>query len=135
MTPVSWLGLAYLQKKQYDKAIATIQESVTLSGGSAEEKAYLGYAFAVAGRRSDAMKILAELNSLAAREYISPYLSAVVAVGLGKHAEALDLLNKVYDARSVNLIYLTVEPIFDDLRSDPRFQDLLHRVGLPFKQS
>jgi TolB-like protein/Tfp pilus assembly protein PilF len=129
--PHRLLGLAYLQKDRQDQAIAEIQKSVILSGGSLEEKAYLGYACGVAGRRSEAIKMLGELKARAEREYVSPYLMALVGMGLGNKDQALSWLDQAYDARSVNLIYLNVEPIFDNLRSAPRFNDLLRRVGLP----
>jgi TolB-like protein/DNA-binding winged helix-turn-helix (wHTH) protein/Tfp pilus assembly protein PilF len=129
--PHRLLGLAYLQKNQPDQAIAAIQQSVTLSGGSLEEKAYLGYAYGLTGRRSEALKALRELQEQGERKYVSPYLMAVVATGLGNTDQAFNWLDQACAARSVNLIYLSVEPIFDSLRSDPRFTELLKRVGLP----
>jgi tetratricopeptide (TPR) repeat protein len=129
--PHRLLGLAYLQKNQPEQAIAAIQQSVDLSGGSLEERAYLGYAYGVAGRRSEALKVLGELQEQTKHKYVSPYLMALVAMGLGNRDQALTWLDQAYAARSVNLIYLTVEPIFDGLRSDPRFKDLLRHVGLP----
>jgi DNA-binding winged helix-turn-helix (wHTH) protein/TolB-like protein len=129
--PHRLLGLVYLQKKQPEQAIRAIQRSVALSGGSAEEKAYLGYAYGMAGRRVEALKTLRELQQEAEHKYISPYLMALVAMGFGNKHQALVFLNQAYDARSVNLIYLTVEPIFDALRSEPGFDALMRRVGLP----
>lgn len=129
--PHRLLGLVFLKRNQPGQAITAIQQSVDLSGGSAEEKAYLGYAYGVAGRRADALKVLRELQEQSEHKYVSPYLMALVAMGLGNKDQALAFLKQAYDARSVNVIYLTVEPIFDALRSDPRFNDLLRRVGLP----
>ena len=129
--PHRLLGLAYLQKSQPEQAIAAIQQSVNLSGGSLEEKAYLGYAYGVTGRRSDALNVLAELREQSKHKYVSPYLIALVTMGLGQKDQTLISLNQAYAARSVNLIYLTVEPIFDSLRSDQSFNDLVRRVGLP----
>ena len=129
--PHRLLGLAYLKTNQPDQAIAAIQGSLSLSGGSVEERAYLCYAYGITGHRSESLKVLREIQQQEARKYVSPYLMAVMAMGLGNKDQALNWLNQAYAARSVNLVYLTVEPIFDSLRSDPRFKDLLGRVGLP----
>jgi hypothetical protein len=68
---------------------------------------------------------------VSAIQYVSPYLMAVIEMGLGNKDQTLKWLNQAYSARSVNLVYLKVEPIFDGLRSDPRFAELLRRIGLP----
>lgn len=132
--PHRLLGLAYLRKNQPEKAIAAIQQSVTLSGGSLEEKAYLGYAHAVAGKRGEALKIMRELSEQAQRRYVSPYLMALVAVGLGDKDQALAWLDQAYAAGSINLIYLNVEPIFDSLRSNPRWKELIRSMNYPEEQ-
>lgn len=129
--PHRLLGLTYLKKNQADQAIAAIQRSVTLSGGSLEEKAYLCYAYGITGRRAESLKVLHEIQEQRQHKYVSPYLMAVIEMGLGNKDQALNWLNQAHSARSVNLIYLTVEPIFDDLRSDTRFVELLRRIGLP----
>jgi serine/threonine-protein kinase len=129
--PRRLLGLAYLQKRQPEQAITAIQQSVALSGGSLEEKAYLGYAYGVAGRRSEALKIMGELREQARRRYLSPYLMALVTLGLGDKDQTFAWLDRAYAVRSVNLVYLNVDPIFDSLRSDSRFIKLRQRVGLP----
>ena len=129
--PHRLLGLAYLQKKQPQQAIAAIQRSVTLSGGSLEEKAYLGHAYAVAGQRTEALKIMRELRRQEKGRYVSPYLIALVAIGLGDKDQAFAWLDKACTERSVNMVYMNVDPIFDSLRSDPRFSELRRCVGLP----
>jgi DNA-binding winged helix-turn-helix (wHTH) protein/TolB-like protein/Tfp pilus assembly protein PilF len=128
--PHRLLGLTYLKKNQPDQAIAAIQRSVTLSGGSVEEKAYLCYAYGITGRRGEALKVLREIQEQRGK-YVSPYLMALIEMGLGNKNQALNWLNQAYSARSVNLIYLPVEPVFDGLRSDARFAELVRRIGLP----
>jgi TolB-like protein/DNA-binding winged helix-turn-helix (wHTH) protein/Tfp pilus assembly protein PilF len=128
--PHRLLGLTYLKKNQANQAIAAIQRSVTLSGGSVEEKAYLCYAYGITGRRAEALKLLRQIQEQHGK-YVSPYLMAVIEMGLGNKEQALIWLNQAYSVRSVNLIYLAVEPIFDGLRSDARFAELLRRIGLP----
>ena len=129
--PHRLLGLTYLKKNQADQAIAAIQRSVTLSNGSVEEKAYLCYAYGITGRRAESLKLRREISEQQAEKYVSPYLMAVIEMGLGNKDQALNWLNQAYVARSVNLIYLPVEPIFEGLHSDARFVELLRRIGLP----
>lgn len=92
--------------------------------------AMLGHAYALAGERGKAQEALAELHEMSKRVYFSPYFFAIVYVGLGEKEQALAWLEKTYQDRSSDLIWLKVEPLFDALRSEPRFQDLLRRVGL-----
>jgi serine/threonine protein kinase/tetratricopeptide (TPR) repeat protein len=124
------LGTSLLKKGQPEEGIAEIQKAVALSGDSVEEKAYLGYAYAAIGRRNEAQKVINELTEQSHRKYISPYLLALVYTGLGDKDQAFEWLEKAYSDRAVNLIWLNVEPIFDNLRSDPRFANLVRRVGL-----
>jgi len=124
------LGLAYLQKKMNAEALAEIQQSRALSGGNAEEIGYLGYAYAVTGKRAEAQKVLDELQEQSKRRYVSPWLIALIYTGLGNKDQAFIWLEKAYEDRSVNLMYLKVEPILDPLRSDPRYADLMRRMNL-----
>ena len=124
------LGLALLQKKMNAEALAEIQQSRALSGGSAEEIAYLGYAYGVTGKRAEAQKILEELQEQSKRRYISPYLMALLYIGLSNKDQAFVWLEKSYEERCNNLMFLKVEPILDPLRSDPRFTELLRRMNL-----
>jgi hypothetical protein len=68
---------------------------------------------------------------LSNRRYVSPYSIALIYTGLGEKEQAFAWLEKAYEDRSSLMIYLKVEPMLDSLRSDPRFTDLLHRIGLP----
>ncbi len=74
---------------------------------------------------------LAELREMSKRQYVSPFLFVVVYLGLGDKDQTFAWLEKTYQDRSSFLIWLKVEPLFDSLRDDPRFQDLLRRGGLP----
>ena len=93
--------------------------------------ASLGHAYALSGERDKANQILAELRAMSKHRYISPYLFAVVYLGLGDKDQTFAWLDKAYRDRSFYLIWLKVEPLFDSLRDDPRFADLLRRVSLP----
>ena len=125
------LGEAYEQKKMYTQAIATYQKGITQAERHPWLIAGLGHAYALSGERDKAQHALDELREVSKNRYITPYLIAVVYVGLGNKDQAFVWLDKAYQDRSFFLIWLKVEPLFDPLRDDPRFQDLVRRVGLP----
>jgi len=83
------------------------------------------------GERSQALRILDELKGASKQKYVSAYSFAVIYLGLGEKDQAFAWLEKAYEERSFLLPYLKVDPIWDPLRSDPRFADLLRRMGLP----
>jgi len=124
------LGLALVQADRFEEAIAELNKAGALSGGSPLMKAALGYAYAVSGRRGEAMKILTELQKRAERSYVSASEIAAIYAGLGDWDRAMAWLEKAADERAFHLVYLKVRPEFAPLRSDPRFADLLRRVGL-----
>jgi len=126
-----YLGQTYEQKKMYVQAIETLQKGMTQAERHPQLLALLGHACALSGERDKALKALAELREMSKAHYVSPYLFAVVYAGLGDQDQAFAWLDKAYQDRSYFLIWLKVEPLFDSLRSDPRFEDLLRRVGLP----
>lgn len=125
------IGNVYLHKGMYDEAIAEYQKAIPLSGDSPDEPAMLAYAYALSGRRGEALQIIDELKQRSKRSYISPTIIAFIYGGLGEKDLAFELLDKAYEGRDFILVLLKVEPIFDPLRSDPRFSVLLKRVGLP----
>jgi len=125
-----YLGLAYEQKAMYAEAIAELNKAATLSNGSAQMKATLAHAYAMAGKAGEARKILNELEETAKQRYVSPYDIATIYAALGEQNRAFDWLEKAYEERSGWLAYLKINPILDNLHSDPRFADLLRRIGL-----
>ena len=123
------LGQAFAQKHMYDEAIAEFQRAIDLSGHNGAFDSNLAYAYALSGRKEEAIQIV---KNLEAREDQNPSADANVAliyVGLGDQDQAMNWLNKAYEARFNPSILL--RPAFDSLRSDARFQDLLRRIGLP----
>lgn len=90
-------------------------------------KAELGHAYAVAGKRDEAHKTLDEM---AKQRQISPHYFALIYAGLGEKDRAFEWLNKSYEERAERLVWLKVDPRLDNLRSDPRFTDLLRRISL-----
>ena len=102
----------------------------TLAGGNPVYLSSLGHAYALAGNVVQARRALHELDELSKRRYVSPYEKAVVHAGLGENEEAFALLEGAYAERAGALVYLQVEPRLDRLHADPRFGNLVKRVGL-----
>ena len=126
-----FLGHTYAANKQFEQAIAAAQKAVDVSERAPGALGMLGLAYAMAGKKDEANKILNELLELNKRRYVTPAAVANVYIGLGNKDEAFVWLEKAFQERSNYLAYLKVFPILDPLRSDPRFADLVQRVGLP----
>ncbi|PWT86721.1 MAG: hypothetical protein C5B58_00920 [Acidobacteria bacterium] len=122
------LGWAYLCKSQYEPAILALQKGCAMWPGSSPI-AWLGGTYAVAGFHDEAKKILDQLNELSRQRYVTPYGVARIHMSLGKREEALHWLEKAYEQRAEWMVILKVDQCFDDLRNDPRFQDLLRRMN------
>jgi TolB-like protein/DNA-binding winged helix-turn-helix (wHTH) protein/Flp pilus assembly protein TadD len=122
------LGQAFLQKHRYDEAIAELQKAVAFSGGSTTSTSSLAYAYAVSGRRNEALKILSDLKSQPSEKFSNAPEIALVYIGLDDKDQAMAWLEKGYAERFNPGVLM--RPLFFPLRSDPRFQDLLHRIGL-----
>ena len=125
------LGLAYEQKDRFDDAITEFQKAITLSGNSPLMIATLGRAYAKAGKRNEANRVLDELQKLSAIRYVSSLELAAIYAALGESEQAFQRLETAYKERSFHLINLGVRPEFGPLRTDPRFKDLVRRIGLP----
>ena len=126
-----WIGQANLGKGMYEEGIANINKAIALSDGNVRMKATLGYAYAKAGKRGEAEKIIAELQEQSKAKYVSPYFIAVIYSGLKQKDQAFEWLEKAYQERHPYLTLVKVEPVFDNLRSDPRYAELLRKIGLP----
>jgi tetratricopeptide (TPR) repeat protein len=127
----AWLGLILEQKGRLAEAIAQFQKDVeTSSRGSSTTKANLGHAYAASGNREAAQKIIAELQEQSKSKYVSAFEIALIHAGLGEKDQAFVWLDKAYEERSSELVTLTTEPRFDNLRSDPHFTELARRIGL-----
>ncbi len=125
------LSTAYASKGQYEEAIATAQAGLKVAPDNSGILSQLGYAYARLGQRGEAQKVLAQLLALAKQQEVSGALIAMLYAGLGDQNQAFGWLEKAYEARSYNLLFLKASPRFDILRSNPRFADLVRRVGLP----
>lgn len=124
------LGWAYRQQAMFEEAIAEFQKALTFFKGSGDALAALGHTFARSGRTSEARRVLEGLKKPSPGTYVSPGHTALVYLGLDQKDEALKWLQKAYQDRYAWLVFLKVDPIFDSLRSDPKFRDLVRRVRL-----
>jgi tetratricopeptide (TPR) repeat protein len=131
--PHTFLAAAYEQKGMLKEATTAFQKAITITQGPARTQATagLGYVYAVSGRKAEARKILAELQSLSEHRYVPATDTALIYAGLGDKDKAFAWLDKAYEEHSFSLSNLKVEPRFDPLRSDPRFADLLRSIGFP----
>jgi serine/threonine protein kinase/tetratricopeptide (TPR) repeat protein len=124
------LGMVYREKAMYEEAIEAFQKARIFDEGNTWVTAEIGHAYAVSGNRSEAQKVLDQLEQLSKRRYVPPDNIALVYLGLGKKNLTFEYLEKACEDRCVGMSWLKADPIFDSLRSDPRFIKLLKKVGL-----
>jgi eukaryotic-like serine/threonine-protein kinase len=132
-----YLALAYVQKGMPQEAIAELRKLIKApeSGpipdkvveAESEASASLGFAYGMAGKQSEARAILEQLDALSKRRYVSPLYFAIVYAGLKENDKAIEYLNKAFEARHPGLVLIRIEPMFDGLRSDDRFKQLIKR--------
>src|SRR5262245_31368076 len=125
-----YLALGYDLQGKYNESVPEFQKALSLSPASTLIKSELGYAFAKSGRREDALRVLDELQRSSGQRRASPFHFALIYVGLGEKDRAIELLNKACDERAERLVWLRVDPRFDPLRQDPRFYEIMIRMGL-----
>src|SRR5271168_154262 len=124
------LGRCHIQKQAYGEAIAEFRKALEMSPTSLGDLAYLGLSHGLASQPTEARGILAQLAELRERQYVSLFYSALVHLGLGETDSVFDCLRKACDDRYPQVAYLRTDPVFDPLRSDSRFVDLLQRIGM-----
>src|SRR5262249_42424190 len=120
-----YLGMAYDAIGRHDAAIEELQIALAQSGGSSVIVGLLGYALASAGRHAEARALIDELNAREATQYVPAFNRAIIEVGFGDADRAFEHLDRAIDERSSWLVSLNVEPLFDPIRSDRRFTDLV----------
>jgi serine/threonine protein kinase/tetratricopeptide (TPR) repeat protein len=131
------LGEAYVAKGLPEEGLAETQRGMALDApnldqtpGRWDRYPLLAYAYAAAGRRGEALKILDEQQRLAKARYVSPYNFAIIYTGLGDKDRAFEWLSKCVEEHTLIIFHLKSRPLFDSLRSDPRYVDLLRRMNL-----
>ena len=126
-----YLGWAYTQKGMYEEAIAEYEKALSMSSRRHSlVLAALGYTYAVAGRAKEARAVIGELEAQAKEKNVSPYRFALVYTGLGDKDMAFRWLNRAYEEQDIMMIHVNITPFSDSLRQDPRFEELMRRMGL-----
>ncbi len=124
------LGLVYEQQRRYQDAAAQFERAMAIAGRGTNALASLGHLYGVSGRRADAEAVLRELLERAQTRRLYSYQVALVYAGLGRRDDAFKWLERAYDERATLLSYLKMDPRFDALRDDARFEALLRRMHL-----
>jgi len=123
-------GFNFVGKEMWKEAIASLKRFVALSMNSPIGIGHLGLAYALSGQTDEALKMLDELNELSKKRYVSSLYKALIYGGLGKKDQAFEYLDKAYDERESWMATLKTAPFMDSLRSDPRYEVLLKKIGL-----
>ena len=118
-----------LRKECFPRAIAEARKARELSGVSTHPIALLGYALAKSGKQAEARAEIEGLLKLSTERYVPPYSIALIYNGLDERDKALAWLERGYEQRDPKMVFLKVESKWNNLRDDPRFQDLFRRVG------
>ena len=129
--PHLWVSKAYGSRGLYPEALSEAQKAASYSGRAPRYVAGVGDALAAAGKRAEAHNIIDELVRSSKSGHVSPFYIAEVYSTLGERDQAFEGLEKAYQLRDDELIWILIDPSFDNIRSDPRYADLLRRMGLP----
>jgi serine/threonine-protein kinase len=127
------LGAAYEQKRKFAESLEAYSKASLFSRGHPIAVAALGHAYALAGRKEDAFNMLELLQEKSQDEYVAPYWKAIVHMSFGEYQRALDLLELSLAEHDGSLVFLSVDPMFDAIRSDKRFRMLLEKLDVGSK--
>ncbi len=126
-----FVSRVYHEKQMLKEAVAALAKAQELFPSNTESTALLGYALAMAGNRIDAETIRNDLIELANREYVAQYNLAMIHNGIGESEKALDYLERAFAERNVLMVFLKVEPKWNNLRTERRFINLMKRMNFP----
>jgi serine/threonine protein kinase/tetratricopeptide (TPR) repeat protein len=124
-------GICLVAKGRYDEGIAELQKAIALAENVALPRGFLGYGYARAGRKDEALRLLEELEELSRHRYVTPIAKAFTYAGLGDEVRMFEALEEAYQQRCPTLAWSGVAAHWDDWRAHPRFQDLLRRMNVP----
>jgi eukaryotic-like serine/threonine-protein kinase len=124
------MGEAYIQKGMYLEAAAEYEEAITLSKRNSLPVTMLGYIAARRGNDAGARATIRELEAMKEERNVPPTRFALIYTALGDKDAAFEWLNRAYDERDIQTVYVNVNPLFDSLRDDPRFAQFVQRLGL-----
>jgi serine/threonine protein kinase/TolB-like protein/Flp pilus assembly protein TadD len=123
-------GTAYVMQSRFEEAIEEGERAAALSRRGPAALSYLGMAYCRAGRRGEAQQVLNELVELSKRTYVNPFSFFSIHLGLGQNDQALERLEEAVQSHLSGMIFIRVNPEFDPIRSEPRFKELVRRMGL-----
>jgi TolB-like protein len=126
-----YLAGSYLALKNLNDAIITAQKLVQLSGGALFALASLVIAFSTAGMKEEMLTILERMQEVSKHHYHSPFNMAISQLGTGDNEKVLGLLEQAYSERESMMAFISTIPVFDNVRNDPRYQELIRKMGLP----
>ncbi len=126
-----WLGMAYCELKEFETSIDTYYTAFELSDGLAEVGGGLGHALGLGGQNEIAKQIADYYAEVAKNRYVPPVQRAFIHIGLGEYDEAIALLEQAYDENSWFIVFIQVEPWYDPIRGDKRFEEIMNRMNFP----
>jgi tetratricopeptide (TPR) repeat protein len=124
------LGKVYGQERRFAEAISELEKARDLSHGNSEAIGSMGYLAGVTNDKLQAQRLLEQLQQTPSRPYVPPYCIALIYTGLGQHEDALNELGRACDDRDVRVTLLGVDPRWNSIRTEPRFREILKRIGL-----
>ena len=124
------IGISSVNEGHFQEGITQLQNAVDLLPGNPDSMGHLGIAYALSGDRARAQEVLSKLKN-PPHPYLPAYSIALVYAGLADKEQTISWLKKGYEERNDDMVYMKIEPVFDAIRSDPRFRDLIRRVGFP----
>lgn len=124
-----YLGKALIQKGDLEGGLRECREAARLANNHPFQLAWLAYANGMAGNKSEALRLLHQIEGVAQQSYVASHDMAAVHVSIGQRAEAVALLNKAYEERFYSVLLVRIEPEFEPLRNDPGFRRLVQMVG------
>jgi serine/threonine protein kinase/Tfp pilus assembly protein PilF len=124
-----FLGLSYIEKEKWEEAIASLKIFASLWQGIPFPIGFLGFAYGISGQKDEALSMLDQLSKLSQQRYVSSLHKALIYAGLGEKDQAFEYLYKAYDERESWMVSLKVAPYMDTLRSDPRYEALIKKMG------
>jgi adenylate cyclase len=134
LDPEFWIGhfqlaQAYAHLQQNDQAMESLNQANRFSAGNSKALSLRGYLLAKIGCTREAMEVLQTLDAVSRERFVPPYAQALIYLGLGQFDSALNSLDRASEAHDVHLAFLTVDPTWDSLRTEPRFIKVVERLG------
>ncbi len=126
-----WLARVYQEKNMFKESVSEYEKTLRVIKDWPVALAGIGYVYGISGQKSAAIKMLARLNEVSASRYVTPYGVALIYASMNENDKAFEWLNKAYEQRSNWLVWLKQDPRWKLIKNDPRYAELILKVGLP----